>query len=157
MSATNNSFVLVTIITVLNVMQEVIDSLILVYMSFTSSSSVISKLCKWINCACSWYPGLEAMIICSLCVLIVTTYEESSLSFLSLGSIFWGNYMYDGWIHLQVAPPPCNASHHGLCQWLTPSIFFFATVALWTLVFQNCPNTFIWWFVTLVDPYIRVW
>ena len=43
MSASNNSFVLVTIITVFNVMQEVIDSLIFVYMSFTSSSSVISK------------------------------------------------------------------------------------------------------------------
>ena len=43
MSASNNSFVLVTIITVFNVIQEVIDSLIFVYMSFTSSSSVISK------------------------------------------------------------------------------------------------------------------
>ena len=44
MSATNNSFVLVNIITVFNVMQEVIDSLIFVYMSFTSSSSVIGKV-----------------------------------------------------------------------------------------------------------------
>ena len=46
MSATNNSVVLVTMITVFNVLQEVIDSLIFVYMSFTfctSSSSVISK------------------------------------------------------------------------------------------------------------------
>ena len=43
MSASNNSFVLVSIITVFNVIQEVIDSLIFVYMSFTSSSSVISK------------------------------------------------------------------------------------------------------------------
>ena len=43
MSATNNSFVLVTIIIVFNVMQKVINSFIFVYMSFTSSSSVISK------------------------------------------------------------------------------------------------------------------
>ena len=43
MSATNNSFVLVAIITVFNVMQEVIDFLIFAYMSFTSSSSIISN------------------------------------------------------------------------------------------------------------------
>ena len=33
---------------------------------------------------------------------------------------------------------PCNASHHWICQCLTPSVFFFATVALWTLVFPLC-------------------
>ena len=104
MSATNNSFVLVTIITVLNVMQEVIDPLIFVYMSFTPSSSVISKLWKGMNCTCSWYPGLEAIIICSLCVLIVTTDEESSLSFLSLGSIFWGKLHSSGPTSLQCIP-----------------------------------------------------
>ena len=40
MSATNNSFVLVAIIIVFNVMQEVIDTFIFVYIS---SYSVISK------------------------------------------------------------------------------------------------------------------
>ena len=31
------------------------------------------------NCACSWYPGLEAIIICSLNVFMVTTAEEHIL------------------------------------------------------------------------------
>ena len=35
------------------------------------------------NCACSWYPGLEAIIICSLYVLMVTTDEESQPRWLS--------------------------------------------------------------------------
>ena len=35
------------------------------------------------------------------------------------------------------SPPPCNVSPHWACQYATPSIFP-ATVALWTLAFQNC-------------------
>ena len=41
---------------------------------------LLAKLWKGRNCACSWYPGLKATIICSLYVLMVTTDEESSLS-----------------------------------------------------------------------------
>ena len=81
MSATNNSFVLVTS-----------------HQLYVNSSSchlhlhrpLLAKLWKVRNCACSWYPGLKATIICSLYVLMVTTDEESSLSFQSLGRIFWG-------------------------------------------------------------------
>ena len=47
---------LVTIITVFNVIQEVIGSLIFGYMSFTSSSSVISKTLERNElCMCSKY------------------------------------------------------------------------------------------------------
>ena len=42
---------------------------------------LLAKLWKGMNCVCSWYPGLEAIIICSLYVFMVTTDEESSLSF----------------------------------------------------------------------------
>ena len=64
-------------------------------------------------------------------VNMVTT-DDNSLSFQCLGSIFcWMNTPSSG------SPPPCNVSPHWACQYATPSIFP-ATVALWTLAFQNC-------------------
>ena len=114
---------------------------------------LLAKLWKGRNCACSWYPGLKATIICSLYVLMVTTDEESSLSFQNLGRILWGK-LHAWWMNTPSSGslPPCHASHHWICQCLTPNIFFFATVTLWTLAFRNCPYAFIWGFVTPFDP-----
>ena len=88
---------------------------------------------------------------------MITTYEESSLSFQGLGSIFrrklpWMNTP-SKWL-----PTPCNASQHWKCQWPTPSIFL-TTVDLCTLAFQNGLYVFIWGLglpVTLSGPYISV-
>ena len=69
-------------------------------------------------------------------VNMVTT-DDNSLSFQCLGSIFW--WQTKCWINTPSSgsPPPCNVSPHWACQYATPSIFP-ATVALWTLAFQNC-------------------
>ena len=66
--------------------------------------------------------------------LNMVTTDNNSLSFQCLGSIFWGQTMNTP---SSVSPPPCNVSPHWACQYATPSIFP-ATVALWTLAFQNC-------------------
>ena len=69
-------------------------------------------------------------------VKMVTTYDNF-LSFQCLGSIFW--WQTKCWMNTPSSgsPPPCNVSPHWACQYATPSIFP-ATVALWTLAFQNC-------------------
>ena len=69
-------------------------------------------------------------------VNMVTTYDNY-LSFQCLGSLFW--WQTKCWMntHSSDSPPPCNVSPHWACQYATPSIFP-ATVALWTLAFQNC-------------------
>ena len=88
---------------------------------------------------------------------MITTDEESSLSFQGLGSIFrsklpWMNTP-SKWL-----PTPCNASQHWKCQWPTPSIFL-TTVDLCTLAFQNGLYVCIWGLglpVTQSGPYISV-
>ena len=77
-------------------------------------------------------------------VNMVTT-DDNSLSFQCLGSIFWGQTKC--WMNTPSSgsPPTCNVSPHWACQYTTPSIFP-ATVALWTLAFQNCL------YLTLYDP-----
>ena len=98
------------------------------------------------NCACSWYPGLEAIIICSLYVLMVITDEESSLSF---RGIFWGQttcmmdeYTFK-WLptSLQCIPPWNMSMAHS--QYLLFRNTGFSELSL---------DTFIWGFVTLFDP-----
>ena len=113
-----------------------------------SRSTLLVTLSKGMNYSCGWYPGLEAIIMYSLHVPVITTDEESSLSCQNLGSIFWSKLW---WMNTPSSdsPPPCNASQHWTCQWLTPSIFFSTawTVELWTLEFQNCLYAFLWEFV----------
>ena len=69
-------------------------------------------------------------------VNMVTT-DDNSLSFQCLGSIFW--WQTKCWMNTlsSGSPPPCYVFPHWACQYATPSIFP-ATVALWTLAFQNC-------------------
>ena len=71
MNICNTNFVLVTIITVFNVMQEVIDFLIFVYFSHLHLHLPCIYVTIHIIYSCSWYPGVEAIIMCSLYILMV--------------------------------------------------------------------------------------